>query len=144
MHWLRCHIYGNADRADFGLAGLEYSRFLTPVCVATHLLWLVNQNDFKSNRNHAMPFKKTESKKCLLCLLQKNFTLYPDIKQIQSELITAINILGLLVQDAQNQEIIIASEKFNPQELAVTTLNLISLEQKFNTLLEEQMSNSQK
>ncbi len=57
---------------------------------------------------------------------------------------TAINILGLLVQDAQNQEVIIASEKFNPQELAVTTLNLISLEQKFNTLLEEQMSNSQK
>ncbi len=82
--------------------------------------------------------------KCLLCLLQKNFALYPDIKQIQTELLTAINILGLLVEDAHGQDIIIASQKFNPQELAVTTLNLISLEQKFNTLLDEQMLNSQK
>ncbi len=89
-----------------------------------------------------MPLIETKSK-CLLCLLQKNFTLYPDIKQIQTELMTAINILGLLVQDAQNQEITIASQKFNPQELAVTTLNLISLEQKFNTLLDQQMPDSQ-
>ncbi len=54
MHWLRCHIYGNADRADFGLAGLEYSRFLTPVCVATHILWLADQNNIL-NQTGATP-----------------------------------------------------------------------------------------
>ena len=46
----------------------------------------------------------------------------------------AIHILSLLVESSPEKEIIIAEHILNTEEVALTTVNLISLEHKLNTI----------
>ena len=55
----------------------------------------------------------------------------------------AISILGLLVEYAEDKQFVIAGQKFNTEEIAVTTLNLISLERKLDNIY-KQLGVSQK
>ena len=71
---------------------------------------------------------------CGICRLEQELSCCPSIKLLQEQLMQAINILGLLVEHASDKEIALATQTFNSEEIAVTTLNLISLEQKLHEI----------
>ncbi len=71
---------------------------------------------------------------CCFCTFETELSHYSSTKLLQEQLLQAINILGLLVEHAPDKKITIATHTFNTEEVAITTLNLISLEQKLHTL----------
>ncbi len=80
-------------------------------------------------------YKKSKTPICSICSQLLGYPpYYHNIAFVQEQLMQAINILGLLVEYAPDKQITIAAQTFNTQEIAVTTLNLISLEQQLNTI----------
>ncbi len=70
------------------------------------------------------------SANCTLCLSGLIFSHCPNTTFVQEQLLTAINILGLLVETAPGKQLTLASKIFDTDEIAVTTLNLICMVQK--------------
>ncbi len=88
------------------------------------------QNIFKNQSKTA----RQASAYCALCQSGARFTQCPNIPFFQEQLLVAINILGLLVSDSQDKEIILAGETLQKDDIAVATLNLIALEQKLTQM----------
>ena len=70
------------------------------------------------------------SANCTLCQSGLIFSHCPNTTFVQEQLLTAINILGLLVETAPGKQFTLASKIFDTDEIAVTTLNLICMVQK--------------
>ena len=73
---------------------------------------------------------RNASANCTLCQSGLIFSHCPNTAFVQEQLLTAINILGLLVENAPGKQFTLASETFDTDEIAVTTLNLICMVQK--------------
>ena len=84
-----------------------------------------------------MPFSTGRNKKfttCPYCQLTGIAYGWENVSFIQEQLMQAIHILGLLVEYSPNKKITIAEHIFNTEEVALMTVNLMSLEHKLNTI----------
>ncbi len=88
------------------------------------------QNIFKNQSKAA----RQASAYCALCQSGAHFTQCPNIPFFQELLLVAVNILGLLVSDTSDKEIKLAGEILQKDDIAVSTLNLIALEQKLKNI----------
>ncbi len=91
-----------------------------PQSLLTFQQWLEDENQQPVN----CPFCQTET----LCKL------FSNIELVQEQLMSAIEILGLLVDAGENKKVQIATNILNTDDIAITVLHLVCLVKKLNEL----------